>query len=131
MPTDVLTPPVAPTQSAAGPARNGASSLPLHAAWAKLGHRVPLRARYGNFIGGQFVEPVGGRYFSNPSPITGHDFCEIARSGAEDVERALDAAHAAKDAWGRASLAERSRLLNRIADRMEEKPPPARPGRHH
>ena len=130
MPTDVLTPPAVPTQSnPAGTSRNGgsptaaASSSPLHAAWAKLGHHLPLRARYGNFIGGQFVEPVGGRYFSNPSPITGHDFCEIARSGAEDVEKALDAAHAAKDAWGRASLAERSRLLNRIADRMEENLP--------
>ncbi len=105
------------------PHHRAAASSPLAAAWAKLGHRIPLRARYGNYIGGRFVDPAGGRYFSNPSPITGHDFCEVARSSEEDVERALDAAHAAKDAWGRTSLAERSRLLNRIADRMEENLP--------
>ncbi len=120
--------PVLPTAAPSGspaPAANGATGgvSPLHAAWAKLGHRIPLRARYGNYIGGRFVEPVGGRYFSNPSPITGRDFCEVARSGEEDVEKALDAAHAAKDAWGRTSLTERSRLLNRIADRMEENLP--------
>lgn len=80
----------------------------------------PYKARYGNFINGDFVEPVNGRYFQTISPITGLPLCEVARSDAADVERALDAAHAAKDAWGRTSPAERARMLLRIADRMEE-----------
>lgn len=86
---------------------------------SKLGIRNPFKARYDNFIGGKFVPPVNGAYFENISPIMGKPFCEIARSGAEDVELALDAAHAAKSAWGKTSLGERSMILNRIADRME------------
>ena len=82
--------------------------------------KMPFAKRYGNFIGGKFVEPASGRYFENISPITGRLLCEIARSDAKDIEAALDAAHAAKDAWGRTSVAERSVILNRIADRMEE-----------
>ncbi|MCO1574839.1 aldehyde dehydrogenase family protein [Crossiella sp. SN42] len=84
------------------------------------GSIVEFAARYDNFIGGKWVAPVAGRYFDNPSPVTGHAFCEVARSGAADVELALDAAHAAADGWGRTSVTERSRLLNRIADRIEE-----------
>ena len=79
-----------------------------------------FKARYGNFIGGQWVEPLGGRYFDDTTPVTGAKLTEIPRSQKEDVEFALDAAHAAKDAWGRKSAAERSLILNRIADRMEE-----------
>jgi aldehyde dehydrogenase len=82
--------------------------------------KIPFAKRYGNFIGGKFVEPASGRYFENISPITGRVLCEIARSDAKDIETALDAAHAAKDAWGRTSVTERSIILNRIADRMEE-----------
>src|SRR5262249_25240249 len=81
--------------------------------------RSPFKARYGNFINGAFVDPVEGRWFDNPSPITGETICEVARSGAADIERALDAAHAAKDGWGRTSAAERAVILNKIADRME------------
>ncbi|MFD1703262.1 aldehyde dehydrogenase [Methylopila henanensis] len=80
----------------------------------------PFKERYDNFIGGRFVAPVGGRYFENTSPITGAKICEIARSQKEDVELALDAAHKAKDAWGRTSPAERASLLLKIADVMEE-----------
>ena len=79
-----------------------------------------LRKRYDNFIGGKWVAPVKGRYFTDPSPIDGQVLAEVARSSAEDVELALDAAHAARDAWGRTAPAERARLLNRIADRIEE-----------
>jgi aldehyde dehydrogenase len=79
-----------------------------------------FRARYGNFVNGDFREPVDGRYFENLSPVTGRPFCEIARSGAADVELALDAAHAAKTAWGRTSAAERAGVLNAIAQRMED-----------
>ncbi len=79
-----------------------------------------FKKRYGNFIGGKFVEPKSGRYFDNTSPVNGQVLCEIARSDASDVEAALDAAHAAKDAWGRTSAAERSVILNRIAQVMED-----------
>ncbi|WP_292242992.1 aldehyde dehydrogenase family protein, partial [Mesorhizobium sp.] len=82
--------------------------------------RAPFAKRYGNFINGKFVEPVSGRYFDNISPITGHKICEVARSDAADIERALDAAHAAKDAWGRTSTTERANILNAIAQRIED-----------
>ena len=80
----------------------------------------PFKTRYDNFIGGKFVAPVNGKYFDNVTPITGVAVCEVARSDAADVELALDAAHAAKEAWGRTSAAERSNILLQIADRIEE-----------
>ena len=82
--------------------------------------KPPFKARYGNFIGGAWVEPVAGRYFDNTSPVNGQVLCQVARSDAADVELALDAAHAAKDAWGATSPAERAVLLNRIAQVMED-----------
>jgi aldehyde dehydrogenase len=82
---------------------------------------VVIRSKYDNFIGGQWVAPVEGRYFDNPSPITGKTVCQIARGTAADIELALDAAHAAKEKWGRTSPQERARVLLKIADRMEEK----------
>jgi len=82
--------------------------------------KPPFQARYGNYIGGKFVDPVGGRYFENTSSITGKVICECARSDAQDVEKALDAAHAAKEAWGQTSPGARSAILNKIADRVEE-----------
>ncbi|MGH8806978.1 MAG: aldehyde dehydrogenase family protein, partial [Noviherbaspirillum sp.] len=86
---------------------------------SKLGIESPFRTRYDNFIGGKFVPPLNGSYFENISPVIGKSFCEIARSTAEDVELALDAAHAAKTSWAKTSPAERANLLNKIADRME------------
>ncbi len=85
----------------------------------QISSKVLIRDRYDNFIGGRWVAPVEGRYFDNPSPITGQKLCEVARSSAADIERALDEAHKAKDAWGRTSVKERSLILNRIADRVE------------
>lgn len=82
--------------------------------------KSPYAESYGNFIGGKFVEPRSGQYFDDTSPVNGQVLCRVARSNADDVEAALDAAHAAKEAWGRTSPAERALLLNRIADRMEE-----------
>ncbi|KGM88157.1 MAG: aldehyde dehydrogenase [Roseovarius sp.] len=79
----------------------------------------PFKTRYDNFIGGTFVPPVNGRYFDNITPITGEVICEVARSDAMDVELALDAAHAAREAWGRTSAAERSNTLLKIADVLE------------
>lgn len=86
----------------------------------QTGSSTIFKARYDNFIGGQWVSPTQQRYSDNLSPITGQVICQVPNSSAEDVELALDAAHAAKDRWGRTSIAERSRLLNQIADRMEE-----------
>ena len=80
---------------------------------------VTFDPRYDNYIGGKWVPPVKGQYFDNISPVTGEVFCEVARSTAEDVELALDAAHAAKDAWGKTSQTERSNILLKIADRIE------------
>jgi len=81
---------------------------------------VSFKPRYENFIGGEWVAPVKGQYFTNTTPVTGGSVCEIPRSTAEDIELALDAAHAAKDAWGKTSVAERSGVLLKIADRIEE-----------
>jgi aldehyde dehydrogenase len=78
------------------------------------------KSRYDNFIGGRFVPPVKGQYFDVITPITGQVYTQAARSGAEDIELALDAAHAAKDAWGRRSPAERAQVLLKIADRLEQ-----------
>jgi aldehyde dehydrogenase len=81
--------------------------------------KSPFAKRYDNYVGGEWRAPKAGKYFDNTSPITGQSVCEIARSDASDVEAALDAAHAAKDAWGRTSPTERAQILNKIADRME------------
>jgi len=91
----------------------------LYASPGQAGSKLTFKARYQNFIGGQWVEPTQGEYFENISPVTGQGFCEIPRSSAEDIELALDAAHAAADGWGRTAVAERANRLNRIADRME------------
>ena len=85
----------------------------------KFGAAVAFKKRYGNYIGGEWVAPVNGQYFENVTPVTGKPFCEIPRSTAEDVELALDAAHAAKASWGKTSPTERANMLNKIADRIE------------
>ena len=82
--------------------------------------RSPFKAQYENYIGGKWVEPKSGSYFVNTSPIDGQAICDIPRSNADDIEAALDAAHAAKDAWGRTSPAVRAQILNQIAQRMED-----------
>ncbi|MGB6347091.1 MAG: aldehyde dehydrogenase family protein, partial [Methyloceanibacter sp.] len=92
----------------------------LHQVIETLNSRVAMRPRYENYIGGEWVAPVDGGYFDNISPVTGKPVCQIARSQAADIELALDAAHKAKDAWGKTSPAKRSEILNKIADRMEE-----------
>ena len=87
---------------------------------ASAKYASPFKSRYDNFIGGKFTPPVNGRYFDNTTPITGEKVCEVARSDAADIELALDAAHAAKTAWGLTSATERSNILLKIADRIEE-----------
>ncbi|OBH05819.1 aldehyde dehydrogenase family protein [Mycobacterium sp. E1747] len=83
------------------------------------GSLMTFESRYGNFVGGEWVPPAGGRYFENPTPVTGAAFCEVPRSTDADVDAALDAAHAAAPAWGKTTAAERAAILNTIADRME------------
>ena len=95
----------------------------LQQALDELKGQVAIRPRYDNYIGGEWVAPVKGEYFDNPSPVTGKTVCQVARGTAEDIELALDAAHKAKDAWGKTSQAERAVILNKIADRIEEKLP--------
>ncbi|PZH11168.1 aldehyde dehydrogenase [Streptomyces sp. NTH33] len=90
-----------------------------YAAPGTEGAIVSYQTRYDHFIGGEYVPPARGQYFENPSPVNGHPFTEVARGTGEDVERALDAAHAAAPGWGRTSAAERSGILLKIADRME------------
>ena len=82
--------------------------------------KSPYKAKYGNYIGGKWVDAVDGETFDNTSPITGQVICEVARSKAADIEKALDAAHQAAPAWGKTSVAQRAVMLNKIADRMEE-----------
>ena len=86
----------------------------------ELDSPVELKERYDNFIGGQWVAPVQGEYSENVTPATGESFTEVPRSTPEDVDLALDAAHAAKKAWGECSTTERSRVLNRVADAIED-----------
>ncbi|WP_199155234.1 aldehyde dehydrogenase [Chromobacterium sp. ASV23] len=86
---------------------------------ANLQPGFPLKSRYANYIGGKWVPPVNGRYFENVTPITGKPLCEIPRSDEQDVELALDAAHAARFQWGHTPVTERAIILNKIADRME------------
>ncbi len=95
-----------------------ATATALHP--GKLSETVSFRPRYGNFIGGKWVEPVSGQYFENITPVTGKVFCEIPRSNAQDIEKALDAAHAARVAWGHTSPTHRANLMIQIAQRMEE-----------
>src|SRR5271166_2818507 len=94
--------------------------MTVYARPGSAGALMSYESRYGNFIGGEWVAPVGGRYFENPTPITGQSFCEIPRSDEADVDKALDAAHAAAPGWGKTAPAERAAILNKIADRIAE-----------
>ena len=91
-----------------------------YAAPGSPGSTVELKPRYDNFIGGHWVAPIDGAYSENKTPVTGAPFTEVPLSGAADIDLALDAAHAAKDAWGEMSTTERSRVLNRVADAIED-----------
>jgi len=94
--------------------------MTVYAAPGTSGSPATYRERYDHWIGGEFVPPASGRYFENPTPVTGRTFTEVARGDADDIERALDAAHGAARAWGRTTATERAVILNKIADRMEQ-----------
>ncbi|SDS03269.1 acetaldehyde dehydrogenase ExaC [Pseudomonas oryzae] len=92
----------------------------IYAQPGTAGAIVSFKPRYGNFINGEFVAPVKGQYFTNTTPVTGEAIAEFPRSDAADIELALDAAHAAADAWGRTSVQDRANILLKIADRIEQ-----------
>jgi len=83
------------------------------------GAKVAYKAQYNNFIGGKWVPPVKGEYFDVLTPVTGRAYTQVARSTEEDIELALDAAHAAFPSWGKTDAATRSNVLLKIADRLE------------
>jgi aldehyde dehydrogenase len=86
-----------------------------------LGVKSPYgKEKYDNYINNKWVKPADGKYFENVTPISGKPFCEVARSNDKDINLALDAAHAAKDSWGKTSATERANILLKIADRMEQ-----------
>ncbi len=91
----------------------------IYAKPGAAGAKFTFKSQYENFIGGKFVAPVKGQYFDVITPVSGQVFSKVARSSAEDVELALDAAHAAAEAWGKASVGDRSNILLKIADRLE------------
>ena len=91
----------------------------IYASPGAAGAKIDYKAQYNNFIGGKWVAPVKGQYFDVITPISGKVYTQAARSTAEDIELALDAAHAAADAWGKTPAAERSNVLLKIADRLE------------
>ncbi len=93
------------------------------------GALMSFESRYDNFIGGEWVAPAAGRYFENLTPVIGQPFCEVARSDAADIDKALDAAHAAAPKWGKTAPAERAAILNKIADRIDAEPGFAGAGR--
>ncbi len=91
----------------------------LYIAPGQPGSKATYLPRYEHWINGEWSKPDSGQYFENVTPVTGKVFCDVARGNAKDVERALDAAHAAAYAWGKSSVTERSNILLKIADRME------------
>lgn len=96
----------------------GVSSV--YAAPGQRGSIADYRPRYGHYIGGEFVEPIKGQYFENITPVTGKPFTEVGRGTVEDVDRAVDVAWKAFESWKRTTPAERSVILNKIADRIEQ-----------
>ncbi|MGA1172009.1 MAG: aldehyde dehydrogenase family protein, partial [Aquiluna sp.] len=93
--------------------------MTVYAQPGSAGAVAEFRSRYDHWIDGKYVAPSSGEYFENITPVTGKVFCEGARGNAADIDKALDAAHKAKEAWGKTSVTERSIILNKIADRME------------
>ncbi|OIR17694.1 acetaldehyde dehydrogenase 2 [mine drainage metagenome] len=91
----------------------------IYAFPGQVGAKIKYKEKYDNFIGGKWVPPVKGVYLDVITPITGKVYTKAARSSAEDIELALDAAHAIADKWGRTAVAERANMLLKIADRLE------------
>jgi aldehyde dehydrogenase len=82
--------------------------------------RPEFKSHYDNFIGGEWVAPLDREYFVNSSPVDGSVIAQVARSNSKDIDLAVEAATKAAPAWGKTAVAERSAILNKIADRIEE-----------
>ena len=76
--------------------------------------------RLQNFIGGKFCDPVHGGFLQNTNPATGEEINSIPNSNTADIEHAVTAAASAYVTWGKSDSAFRFRILNRIADLVEE-----------
>jgi NAD-dependent aldehyde dehydrogenases len=94
--------------------------MTVYAQPGQAGAVMEYRSKYDHWINGEYVAPSSGEYFENVSPVNGKVFCEVARGNAADIDKALDAAHAAAPAFGKTSPTERAVMLNKIADRMEQ-----------
>jgi aldehyde dehydrogenase len=92
----------------------------IYAPPGQAGAKMQYKAHYDNFIGGKWVAPSKGQYFDVISPVNGKVYTKAARSDASDIELALNAAHAAADAWGKSDVTTRSNILLKIADRIEQ-----------
>jgi len=79
-----------------------------------------FNAQYENYIGGEWVAPVDGEYFENTSPIDGDLIARVPKSNSKDIDLAVEAAGKAADAWGKTSATERSNIMFKIAERIEE-----------
>ncbi len=93
--------------------------MTVYAQPGQAGAVMDYKSRYDHWIGGEWVAPSSGQYFENISPVNGKVFCEVARGNADDIEKALDAAHAAFKTWRHTSVTDRANMLLKIADRME------------
>jgi NAD-dependent aldehyde dehydrogenases len=91
--------------------------MTVYAQPGQAGAVMEYRSKYDHWINGEYVAPSSGEYFENVSPVNGKVFCEVARGNAADIDKALDAAHAAAPAFGKSSPTERAVMLNKIADR--------------
>ncbi|MEC4048858.1 aldehyde dehydrogenase family protein [Flavobacterium sp. SUN046] len=87
---------------------------------SNLVQRPQFKDKYDNYIGGKFVPPVHGKYFDAVSPIDGKVFSQAAHSTKEDLHLAVDAASEAFKTWSKVSATDRSNLLFKIAQVMED-----------
>ncbi|HAD08884.1 MAG TPA: aldehyde dehydrogenase, partial [Porticoccaceae bacterium] len=82
--------------------------------------RPVFKEQYENYIGGKWVAPADGKYFEDTSPIDGQLIARVPQSTSKDIDMAVTAAWKAAETWTKTTAAERSVLLFRIADRLEE-----------
>ncbi|MEL6358757.1 MAG: aldehyde dehydrogenase family protein, partial [Bacteroidota bacterium] len=73
-----------------------------------------------NYINGELVAPLSGQYLDLYEPATGAVYSQVADSGEADVESAFESAQAAFSSWSESSSSDRSKVLSRIADLIDE-----------
>jgi aldehyde dehydrogenase (NAD+) len=74
------------------------------------------------FIGGKWLDSVSGKTFSTLNPATGEPICQVAEGDKADIDKAVMAARKAftEGAWARMNASDRGRLLNKLADLIEQ-----------